>query len=311
LAFRRNPLDFMPSAKTLRVAPARVHLTGPSMGGYGTWACLAKAPELFASGVPICGGGDPATAAALKDLPVWAFHGEKDTAVPVAKTREMEATILKAGGKRFRATCYPDEAHESWTPAHANPALLAWMMLQQKKEPRAGGPACSRRPESFHRSDARGESGRKVIERLPCRVRGAAPYPLALAPNLRRIGLMIRALVVTTVFAASLVRAGEVTIKVENVKDNVGKVAALIFEDAKGFPNESAKAARRVQVDAKPGTTEINDSNVNATLDRNFFGIPKEGVGISNGIRREKPTFDKAVIEIKEGATVVVPLKYW
>jgi predicted peptidase len=119
--------------KTLRVDPARVHLTGLSMGGFGTWACLAKAPELYASGVPICGGGDPAAAGILKDLPIWAFHGEKDQAVPVAKTREMEAAILKSGGKRFRVTYYPEEAHESWNPAYANPALFAWMMLQQKK----------------------------------------------------------------------------------------------------------------------------------------------------------------------------------
>lgn len=120
--------------KTLRVDATRVHLTGLSMGGFGTWACLAKAPDLYASGVPICGGGDPSVAAALKDIPIWAFHGEKDQAVPVAKTREMEAAIREAGGKRLRATYYPDQAHESWTPAYANPALFAWMMLQQKKQ---------------------------------------------------------------------------------------------------------------------------------------------------------------------------------
>jgi predicted peptidase len=119
--------------KTLRVDPTRVHLTGLSMGGFGTWACLAKAPELYASGVPICGGGDPATAEAIKGIPIWAFHGEKDQAVPVAKTREMEAALLKAGTKQFRATYYPEEGHESWIPAYNNPALLAWMMLQQKK----------------------------------------------------------------------------------------------------------------------------------------------------------------------------------
>lgn len=126
--------------------------------------------------------------------------------------------------------------------------------------------------------------------------------------------------------ASTLTRASEVTIKVEGVKDNVGKVAALLFSDAAGFPNETAKAARKIQVDAKPGTTEIkltdlkpgryavcviHDENQNAQLDRNFIGIPKEGVAISNGIRREKPTFEKAVIEIKEGDTVVLPLKYW
>lgn len=136
---------------------------------------------------------------------------------------------------------------------------------------------------------------------------------------------MIRGLFAATFLAASIARAGEVTIKVENVRDNVGKVAALLFADADGFPNETAKAARKIQVDAKPGTTEIkladlkpgryavcviHDTNVNAALDRNFFGIPTEGVGISNGIRREKPTFEKAVIEIKEGDAVTVPLKY-
>ena len=128
------------------------------------------------------------------------------------------------------------------------------------------------------------------------------------------------------IIATSFAHATEVTIKVEGVKDNVGKVAALLFSDAAGFPNETAKAVRKIQVDAKPGTTEIkltglkpgryavcviHDANQNALLDRNFIGIPKEGVAISNGIRREKPTFEKAAIEIKEGDTVVLPLKYW
>lgn len=137
---------------------------------------------------------------------------------------------------------------------------------------------------------------------------------------------MLRESLCLLVLAASLARAADVTIKVEGVKDNTGKVAALLFADAAGFPNESAKAVHKIQVDSKPGTTEIkltglkpgryavcviHDSNQNALLDRNFIGIPKEGVAISNGIRREKPTFEKAAIEIKEGDTVVLPLKYW
>jgi len=139
---------------------------------------------------------------------------------------------------------------------------------------------------------------------------------------------MIQEVVAALLLAAAIARAGagEITIQVEGVKDQQGKVAALLFENANGFPNETAKAARKIQVDAKPGTTEIkltglkpgryavcviHDTNQNATLDRNFLGIPKEGVAISNGIRREKPTFEKAAIEIKEGDTVVMPLKYW
>lgn len=35
----------------------RVYVAGLSMGGYGTWELLQRAPELFAAGIPICGGG--------------------------------------------------------------------------------------------------------------------------------------------------------------------------------------------------------------------------------------------------------------
>ena len=35
----------------------RIHLTGVSMGGYGTWAFSILRPDWFASIMPICGGG--------------------------------------------------------------------------------------------------------------------------------------------------------------------------------------------------------------------------------------------------------------
>jgi predicted peptidase len=114
------------------IDPKRIHLTGISMGGFGTWAIVAEEPALFASAVPICGGGDPKTASSFKDLPIWAFHGEKDNAVPVIKTREMEKALRDADAKLLRTTYYPDLAHDSWTRAYNDPALYAWMMLQSK-----------------------------------------------------------------------------------------------------------------------------------------------------------------------------------
>lgn len=118
--------------KTLRIDSDRVHITGISMGGYGTWNCLAAEPTLFASGMPICGGGDPSTAPFLKKIPIWAFHGEKDQAVPVEKTKEMEAAVLAAGGRKLRTTYYPDSGHNCWTETYENPAVFAWMMVQMK-----------------------------------------------------------------------------------------------------------------------------------------------------------------------------------
>jgi pimeloyl-ACP methyl ester carboxylesterase len=54
-----------------RVDADAVHVTGFSMGGYGTWALALATPNRFASVVPICGGGEVALAKNIKHLPHW------------------------------------------------------------------------------------------------------------------------------------------------------------------------------------------------------------------------------------------------
>ena len=66
-----------------RVDADRIYLTGLSMGGYGTWHFATQAPERFAAIVPICGGGTPYKMRWIKGLPVWAFHGDRDTVIPM------------------------------------------------------------------------------------------------------------------------------------------------------------------------------------------------------------------------------------
>ncbi|KAK3237754.1 hypothetical protein CYMTET_52192 [Cymbomonas tetramitiformis] len=86
----------------------RVYLTGVSNGGFGAWALGAAHPETFAAMVPICGGGDPDTAARLKDLPVWAFHGENDVVIPVESSDKMVEAMKKAGGVEVKYSRIPD-----------------------------------------------------------------------------------------------------------------------------------------------------------------------------------------------------------
>jgi len=111
----------------------RIYLTGLSMGGYGTWALAGTSPERFAAIVPICGGGDPADARRLKDLPTWVFHGAKDDAVPLARSEEMVKALREAGGN-VKFTVYPEVGHDSWTETYNNPKLYEWL-LQQKRKP--------------------------------------------------------------------------------------------------------------------------------------------------------------------------------
>ncbi len=111
------------------IDPDRVYLTGLSMGGYGTWACIGKHAERFAAAAPICGGGDPKTGEAIGTLPIWAFHGEEDRIVPHERSREMVEAVNAVGGNA-RLTSYPGVGHDSFTQTYANPKLYEWFRSQ-------------------------------------------------------------------------------------------------------------------------------------------------------------------------------------
>lgn len=69
-------------SSTKKVDTNRVYVTGPSMGGWGTWDILARYPEKFAAGAPLSGGGNlTAASTVLKNKPIWAFHGAGDTLI--------------------------------------------------------------------------------------------------------------------------------------------------------------------------------------------------------------------------------------
>jgi len=117
--------------KDYRIDSSRIYVTGLSMGGFGSWDAASRWPEEFAACVPICGGGDTAEAAKYKQVPVWAFHGDADTAVKVSRSRDMIAA-LKAVGIEAKYTEYKGVGHNSWSRAYGTPELYDWMFAQKK-----------------------------------------------------------------------------------------------------------------------------------------------------------------------------------
>ena len=111
----------------------RIYLTGLSMGGYGTWSLAAAEPKRWAAIVPVCGGGNPADVAKFKDIPCWCFHGDKDTAVKVEKSREMIEALKKVESEP-KYTEYPGVGHNSWDKAYGTPELFPWLFAQKRTE---------------------------------------------------------------------------------------------------------------------------------------------------------------------------------
>ncbi len=124
----------------LKIDEKRIYLTGLSLGGGGAWWTAQDYPELFAALAPVCGGRNtPAAACAIakENLPVWAFHGDKDTIVPLATSVNMVNAInncVPAPDPQAKMTIYPEVGHSSWTYAYKidksihDPNVYEWML---------------------------------------------------------------------------------------------------------------------------------------------------------------------------------------
>ena len=114
------------------VDSTRFYVMGASMGGYATWQLGMSRPDLFAAMVPICGGGMYWNAGRLKDMPIWAFHGQLDDTVYVEESVKMTDWVRRYGGDP-KLTVYPENGHDAWSDTYRNPEVFAWLLNHRKE----------------------------------------------------------------------------------------------------------------------------------------------------------------------------------
>ncbi|MGL1886389.1 MAG: dienelactone hydrolase family protein [Reichenbachiella sp.] len=106
-----------------QINPARIYLTGLSMGGYGTFSYIGNYGDssFIAAAIPICGGGNRNKATSFRNIPLWAFHGDADNTVNVNNSIDMvEAINAIDSGLVYQAklTIYPGVGHNSWSKTY-------------------------------------------------------------------------------------------------------------------------------------------------------------------------------------------------
>lgn len=142
-------------AETCPVDTDRVYVLGHSMGGFGSFECLAMEPERFAAAIPSAGGLSPwHDPESFKHVPVWAFHGDQDRTVVPELTEvvfnrmkeikgNMKFTLLGGVGHGANAFAFIYEG-DSMAPgfktavssADCDPAENIWDWLFAKKRKR-------------------------------------------------------------------------------------------------------------------------------------------------------------------------------
>ncbi len=137
--------------------PDRVYLTGLSRGGAGSYFLAYRNPGRFAAMLVACGfvqplptssglpapdwesavsasEGDPfdAIAAKLAGTPIWLFHGDADTVVPVDEARRVVAAFKKINVP-IRYTELPGVGHNAWDAAFGTAEVSPWLFAQRRK----------------------------------------------------------------------------------------------------------------------------------------------------------------------------------
>jgi predicted peptidase len=125
----------------------RQYLTGLSMGGFGTWYLGYHHPDRWAAMVAICSfvkgpasypdylpSEDPEHVLARKidHIPIWIFHGDADSVVPVESARRLNSALQEENAEVYY-TEYPGVGHNSWDAAYDTGDMIEWLFSKHRE----------------------------------------------------------------------------------------------------------------------------------------------------------------------------------
>ena len=122
-------LDYI--CEELPVDKDRIYLTGLSMGGTGTFMLAMADPDRFAAIAPVCGSGIIWYAEKLTSFPVYMYHGDCDSIVPIQESVNMLTKIHQRGGNAKLKICYGYD-HNAWDVAYDGDELVEWFLSCKK-----------------------------------------------------------------------------------------------------------------------------------------------------------------------------------
>ncbi|TVQ79793.1 MAG: DUF2141 domain-containing protein [Flavobacteriales bacterium] len=121
-----------------------------------------------------------------------------------------------------------------------------------------------------------------------------------------------------------------IELKINNIKSNEGQFLVSLYPSEKGFPYEPTEyftfdkkniqsGSMTIKIPVKKtgayAISVVDDKNENMEMDKNVFGVPKEGFGFSNnasprGLR--PPSFEDAKLTVSpKGVRTAIDLKYY
>ena len=125
------------------------------------------------------------------------------------------------------------------------------------------------------------------------------------------------ALAVLLALAAGPAAAAELTVTIDGIRNDHGRVYVTLFDAPKAWL-DAEHSLQDLSIEARPGPVAItfhdiqpgryaavtfHDENGNNAMDFNFIGLPTEGYAFSNQVRPflSSPSFERCAFDIGEG----------
>ena len=102
------------------------------MGGFGTFHIACDSPQTFAAIVPVAGGGEPARAERLKNVPTWAFHGDADTVVACENSTKMIDAMKEIGCSEVKLTVLEGKGHGIVHDVYGQQEVYQWLLSHRR-----------------------------------------------------------------------------------------------------------------------------------------------------------------------------------
>jgi uncharacterized protein (DUF2141 family) len=119
----------------------------------------------------------------------------------------------------------------------------------------------------------------------------------------------------------------DLSIVIENIHNSNGNIMIALHKQSKDFPNENSAVVLRTLTKAKEGSliysisnlqkesyaiALYHDENSNLQLDKNIFGIPKEGYGFSNNAKgfMGPPSFKESEFLLDKSKQINIKVSY-
>jgi uncharacterized protein (DUF2141 family) len=120
---------------------------------------------------------------------------------------------------------------------------------------------------------------------------------------------------------------GEILVKIKGIKNYKGYIQVDIYKTNKGFPTAEEFAFKKLRFKVQKGENDLkitnlqhgtyaiaifHDENQNKILDKNFLGIPNEGVGVSNitDTLFSAPKFNDAKFKLDKDTKLTIKMFY-